>query len=195
MFFDNYSDMLKKTLDGVKREDVQTLFDMIEDTRMNGKRLFVLGNGGSAAAASHWVCDFGKGINTAGSKRLKIISPVDNGAVFSAYGNDCGYDTTFIEQIKNFLEPGDLVLSFSVSGSSSNLVKAHRYAKEAGARTACVVADKGGKIIEMSDFAMIIPSTNYGIVEDLHVILGHAVSQQIYAKNESVQEGSNRIRS
>ena len=181
MFFDTYSEMLNDTIDGLKREDIQKLFDLIEETRNNGKHLFVLGNGGSAAAASHWVCDFGKGINRGDSKRLKIFSPADNGAIFSALGNDCGYETTFVEQMKNFLEPGDLVLTFSVSGSSSNLVEAHRY--EIGAKTACVVADKGGKIIGMSDFAMIIPSENYGVVEDIHVILGHAISQQIYADN------------
>jgi len=184
MFFDNYSEMLSSTLDGISREDVQKLFDMIEDTCNNNKRLFVLGNGGSAASASHWVCDFGKGINTENSRRLKIFSLVDNSAIFSALGNDFGYETTFSEQMKNLLEPGDLVLTFSVSGSSPNLVEAHRYANEIGAKTACVVADKGGKIIGMSDFTMIIPSTNYGVVEDLHVILGHAISQQIRANNE-----------
>lgn len=183
MFFDTYSKMLNDTLEGLNREDIQKLFELIEEIRNNGKHLFVLGNGGSAAAASHWVCDFGKGINTGDSKRLKISSPVDNGAIFSALGNDCGYETTFVEQMKNFLEPGDLVLTFSVSGSSPNLIEAHRYAKEAGAKTACVVADKGGKIINMSDFAMIVPSTNYGVVEDIHIILGHAISQQIYAGN------------
>lgn len=185
MFFDRYSEMLNNTMLNLKRDEVQKLFDLIEETRKNGKHLFILGNGGSAASASHWVCDFGKGINTKDSKRLKIFSPVDNGAIFSALGNDCGYETTFVEQLKNFIEPGDLVLTFSVSGSSSNLVEAHRYAQEIGAKTACVVGDKGGKIIDMSDFAMVIPSTNYGVVEDIHVILGHAISQQIYADNVS----------
>ena len=185
MFFDDYSEMLNGTLSNLKREEVQQLFDLIEETRQNGKHLFLLGNGGSAAAASHWVCDFGKGINTKDSKRLKIFSPVDNGAIFSALGNDCGYETTFSEQMKNFLEPGDLVLAFSVSGSSPNLVEAHRYARENGAKTACVVGDKGGKIIDMSDFALVIPSQNYGVVEDIHVILGHAISQKIYAGNAS----------
>lgn len=97
MFFDTYSEMLNDTIDGLKREDIQKLFDLIEETRNNGKHLFVLGNGGSAAAASHWVCDFGKGINRGDSKRLKIFSPADNGAIFSALGNDCGYETTFVE--------------------------------------------------------------------------------------------------
>ena len=95
MFFDDYSEMLNGTLSSLKREEIQQLFDMIEETRKSGKHLFLLGNGGSAAAASHWVCDFGKGINTKDSKRLKIFSPVDNGAIFSALSNDCGYETTF----------------------------------------------------------------------------------------------------
>ena len=185
MFFDDYSKMLTDTLTNLKREDVRKLLDLIEEIRNNGRHLFILGNGGSAAAASHWVCDFGKGINTTDSKRLKIFSPVDNGAIFSALGNDCGYETTFCEQMKNFLEPGDLVLSFSVSGSSPNLVEAHRCAKEIGAKTACVVGDKGGELIGMSDFAMVIPSRNYGVVEDIHVILGHAISQKIHADNVS----------
>lgn len=184
MFFDKYSEMLNNTIGGLKREEIQELFDLIEETRNNGKHLFVLGNGGSAAAASHWVCDFGKGINIDDSKRLKIFAPVDNSAIFSALGNDCGYETTFVEQIKNFLEPGDLVLTFSVSGNSSNLLEAHRYAKKARAKTACVVADKGGKLIDMSDFSLVIPSTNYGIVEDIHIILGHAISQEIRSGNE-----------
>ena len=184
MFFDQYRKMLSDTLDGMNREGIQKLYELIEETRKNGKHLFILGNGGSAASASHWVCDFGKGINVEGSKRLKIFSPVDNSAIFSALGNDFGYETTLSEQLRNFLEPGDLVLSFSVSGSSPNLVEAHQYAREAGAKTACVVADKGGKIIGMSDFALIVPSTNYGIVEDMHVILGHAISQTIRANQE-----------
>ena len=151
MFFDDYCSMLNHTLENVKREDVQKLLDLIEETRMSGRRLFVLGNGGSASAASHWGCDVGKGINRGSSTRLKIISPVDNSAIFSALGNDFGYETTFAEQLKNMLEPGDLVLSFSVSGSSPNLVEAYEYAIETGAKTACVVADKGGKLIRSEE--------------------------------------------
>jgi D-sedoheptulose 7-phosphate isomerase len=186
MFFDKYSEMLSNTIASLNREDVQQLMNMIEETRKSGRHLFLLGNGGSAATASHWVCDFGKGINTETSKRLKVYSPVDNSAIFSALGNDCGYETTFVEQMKNFLEPGDMVLSFSVSGSSSNLVEAHRYARKTGAKTACIVADKDGKLIGMSDFAMVVPSTNYGVVEDIHIILGHAISQEIYANNTNL---------
>ena len=185
MFFNDYSDLLKTAMDCLPREDIQKLMDLINETRMNGRHLVILGNGGSAAAASHWVCDFGKGINTPGSKRLKIMAPVDNGAIFSALGNDFGYETTFSEQMKNYLEAGDLVLTMSVSGNSSNLVEAHKYAQEEGAKTACIVGDYNGKIIGLSDFAIVVDSKNYGVVEDIHLILGHAISQALRRMNES----------
>lgn len=184
MFFDQYSAELQEAMNGIPREEIQQLADMIEEARLNGKHVVVLGNGGSAAAASHWVCDFGKGINTDSSKRLKIMAPVDNTGVFSALGNDCGYDSTFREQIRNYLEPGDLVISLSVSGNSGNLLEAHRYAREIGAKTACIIGDLNGGLKDLSDFVMTIHSRNYGVVEDLHIILEHAISQQMRRSNE-----------
>ena len=177
MFFDDYSSMLGKAMDALDRSKVNEIYAAIDDARNNDRRVFILGNGGSAAAASHWVCDFGKGINTGESKRLKITAPSDNSSVFSALGNDCGYETTFMEQLKNFLEPGDLVISLSVSGNSANLVESHKYARSIGAKTICIVGDTNGKLIGMSDISLIIPSQNYGVVEDLHIILEHAMSQ------------------
>ena len=177
MFFDNYSSQLKTTMDQIDRDQINELYNVLNQARENGKHVFILGNGGSAAAASHWVCDFGKGINTDTSKRMKIFSPVDNTAVFSAYGNDNAYDQTFVEQLKNLLEKGDVVISLSVSGNSGNLLESHRYAKEIGAKTVCIVGDKNGKLIDMSDFPIVIKSENYGIVEDIHIILEHAISQ------------------
>ena len=184
MFFDEYSAQLKDTMDLIDRGQIETLYELMDEARKKGKRIFVLGNGGSAAAASHWVCDFGKGINTQESKRMKIFAPVDNTAVFSAYGNDNAYDQTFVGQLKNLLEEDDLVISLSVSGQSGNLLESHRYAKEAGAKTVCIVGDKNGKLIDLSDMAMVIKSTNYGIVEDIHIILEHAISQYMRAKSQ-----------
>ena len=116
MFFDNYSDELQRTLGAIDRSDIEKLEACLEEARENGRRVFVLGNGGSAAAASHWVCDFGKGINIGDSKRLKIFAPSDHSSIFTAYGNDNAYDQTMVEQLKNFLEEGDLVISLSACG-------------------------------------------------------------------------------
>ena len=184
MFFDTYSKELIETMNRIPREDIQRLTDLIDEARLNNRHVVVLGNGGSAAAASHWVCDFGKGINTASSKRLKILAPVDNTGIFSALGNDCGYETTFREQIRNYLEPDDLLISLSVSGNSSNLLEAHRYAREIGAKTACIIGDLNGGLIRLSDFVLKIDSKNYGVVEDLHIILEHAISQHMRRCNE-----------
>lgn len=179
MFFDCYSEELKQTLDMIDRADIEKLEACLEEARTNGNRVFVLGNGGSAASASHWVCDFGKGINVGDSKRLKIMAPTDHSSIFTAYGNDNAYDQTLVEQLMNFLQPGDLVVSLSVSGRSGNLVEAHKYAKEAGAKTVCIVGDYNGSLIDLSDFAIVLKSKNYGVVEDIHLILEHAISQNM----------------
>lgn len=179
MFFDNYTEELKQTLDLISREDLTKLESYLESARVNGKRVFVLGNGGSAAAASHWVCDFGKGINIGNSKRLKMIAPSDHTSIFTAYGNDNAYDQTLVEQLKNFLEPGDLVISLSVSGRSGNLVEAQKYAREAGATTVCIVGDYNGSLIGLSDLPIVLKSRNYGVVEDIHMVLDHAISQNM----------------
>lgn len=179
MFFDHYSDELKQTLDQIDRADLEKLEAYLEEARMNGNHVFMLGNGGSAAAASHWVCDFGKGINVGDSKRLKIMAPSDHSSIFTAYGNDNAYDQTLVEQLKNFLLPGDLVISLSVSGRSGNLVEAHKYAREAGAKTVCIVGDYNGSLIGLSDLAIVLKSQNYGVVEDIHMVLDHAISQNM----------------
>lgn len=188
MFFDVYSDELKQTLDQIDRADIEKLEAYLEDARMNGNRVFMLGNGGSAAAASHWVCDFGKGINVGDSKRLKIMAPSDHSSIFTAYGNDNAYDQTLVEQLKNFLQSGDLVISLSVSGKSGNLVEAHKYAKEAGAKTVCVVGDYNGSLIGLSDLAIVLKSKNYGVVEDIHMVLDHAISQNMKRAIVGAQE-------
>ena len=107
------------------------------------------------------------------------MAPSDHSSIFTAYGNDNAYDQTMVEQLKNFLQPGDLVVSLSVSGSSANLVEAHKYAREVGAKTICIVGDYNGTLIGLSDFAIVLKSKNYGVVEDLHLILEHAISQNM----------------
>lgn len=188
MFFDCYFDELKQTMDQINREEIAKLEAYLEEARVGGRHVFVLGNGGSAAAASHWVCDFGKGINVGDSKRLKIMAPSDHSSVFSAYGNDNGYDQTMVEQLKNFLEPEDVVISLSVSGRSANLVEAQQYAKQSGAKTVCIVGDYNGSLIGMSDLPIVLKSKNYGVVEDIHLILEHAISQDMKRAIVAAQE-------
>lgn len=187
-YFDKYTEELNDALQSVNRADVHRLWERMEQIRMSGGKVFVLGNGGSAAAASHWICDFAKGINTDGSRRLKIYSLADNLSVTTALGNDFSYDEIFSEQLKNVLSKGDLVISLSVSGSSPNLVNAHLYAKEAGAYTAAIIGDYHGKLEQISDLVITIPSKNYGVVEDIHMTIDHVVSQYMRICNENEEE-------
>ena len=185
MFFDTYTEELNNTLANIDRDQIEKLHSYIEDARINGKQVFVLGNGGSAA--SRWVCDFGKGINIGESKRLKMFAPSDHTSIFTAYGNDNAYDQTLVEQLKNLLEPGDLVISLSVSGNSGNLVEAHKYAKEKNAITVSVVGDYSGKLIGLSDLPIVIKSKNYGVVEDIHMVLDHSISQEMKRQIQKIQ--------
>lgn len=183
-FFGQYALQLNQALNGLDKERLWALWKRMEETRMSGGKVFVLGNGGSAAAASHWICDFSKGINTEHSKRLKIYSLADNLSVTTALGNDFSYGEIFSEQLKNMLSAGDLVISLSVSGNSANLVNAHLYAAEAGAFTVAIIGDYHGKLEQVSDLVITVPSQNYGIVEDIHVTIDHVISQYMRKCNE-----------
>lgn len=184
-YFDQYTEELSETLKALNRADIQMLWEKMEEVRGAGGKVFVLGNGGSAAAANHWICDFSKGINTDGSTRLKIYSLADNLSVTTALGNDFSYDEIFSEQLKNVLNKGDLVISLSVSGNSSNLVNAHLYAREKEAFTTAIIGDYHGKLEQISDLVITIPSRNYGIVEDIHMTIDHVVSQYMRICNEN----------
>ncbi len=173
------------TLNALDTDIIEKIYMAIEKARTDGKQVFVLGNGGSAAAASHWVCDFGKGINRGDSKRLKIFSPGDSLSLLTALGNDVSYDEVYREQLKNYLNPGDLVISLSVSGNSPNLVKAHQYANEVGAQTIAVIGDYNGALGDCSTVVLTIPSKNYGVVEDIHMCIDHAISQYMASQNEN----------
>lgn len=184
-YFKEYSDRLTEVLHTLDVTEVERLFEMMNDARMNNQQIFVLGNGGSAAAASHWTCDFAKGASVEGEKRIRMFALSDNTGIMTAYGNDVAYDAVFTEQLKNLLNPGDLVISMSVSGSSANLVSAHDYAKSVGATCVCIIGDYNGKLQNNSDMTIFVPSRNYGIVEDVHLILGHMMSQKLKKMLES----------
>jgi len=148
------------------------------------QQIFVLGNGGSASSASHWACDFGKGVNVDGVKRLKILSLTDQIPLMTAYGNDINYSDIFVEQLKNLLNPEDIVIGLSVSGNSENVVRAFQYAKDLGAQVISLVGEKEGRMKGLSDISLVIPSNDYGVVEDVHMYVNHVISQFLKKENE-----------
>ena len=176
-FFSDYLQNLHQAASALDSDKLDQLYNLIDAARRDGRQVFVLGNGGSAATSSHWVCDFAKGANVEGARRLKIFAPVENMSILTAYGNDVSYDCVLSEQMKNLLNPGDLVISMSVSGSSPNLLRAHELAQPLGCTCVSIIGDYNGKLKACSDLVIEVPSRNYGIVEDIHLILGHMFSQ------------------
>ena len=182
-FKSEYINQLDEVLRNIDHDDFEKFVSLITDDYENGRMIFVIGNGGSAACATHWVCDFNKGVNVDGSPRAKVVSLSDNTGIVSAIGNDITYDDIFSYQLSNFASEGDLVIALSVSGKSPNLLNGMKMAKTKGCHTASVIGDYDGKLKELSDVCIIIPSKNYGVVEDIHLIINHIITQYLKGRN------------
>ncbi|WP_274362973.1 SIS domain-containing protein [Paenibacillus thermotolerans] len=182
-YYREYATQYINTLQTLDFSIVERIFHEMDRARRDDRQVFVVGNGGSAASASHWACDFGKGINVDGAKRLRVTSLADNAAWMTALGNDLSYGDIFAEQLKNSLRPGDVVVGLSVSGNSENVVRAFQYAKEQGAIVIALVGAKKGRMEALADIALVIPSEDYGIVEDVHMFVNHVISQHMKQVN------------
>lgn len=176
--YQDYINELTSVLMDVETDEIKTAEELIVSIYRNNKRIFVIGNGGSAAASSHWVCDFGK-IIVMDKKRFKVMSLTDNNAWITAIANDLSYEEIFVEQLENLMSEGDLLIGISASGNSKNIIKAFEFAHSIGAKTMGVVGFFGGRLRELSDHSIYIPSYNYGIVEDIQLAIGHMISQEI----------------
>jgi len=154
---------------------------LLETARRQGRTIFIVGNGGSAATASHFACDLALGARTFGGKAYRAISLADNNALLTAAGNDIGYDTVFSEQLKTLLVPGDVVFAISASGNSPNVVKALEYANRAGAVTVALTGFDGGRLREIAGDHIHVstPKGDYGPVEDLHLMLNHLITSYL----------------
>ena len=169
------------TLSSVPVEAVARLVELLRQAHAEDRQVFICGNGGSAANASHFATDLGKGASDKLGKRFRVLSLTDNVAWMTALGNDYAYEDIFAGQLQNFARPGDLLLSISVSGNSPNCVKALAWAKKNGVKTLVIVGAKRGRMAEVADEAIVINETHYGRVEDVHMNLLHMAC---YAFNE-----------
>ncbi len=149
---------------------------MIEATRAAGRFIWVCGNGGSAASAAHIGCDFGKTAAVKGRKPLKAVSLCDNTAFMTAIGNDLSFDETFSRQLETVAAKGDMVLLISGSGNSPNLLRAAKTAKAKGLKVASLLGFDGGKLKALSDEWLLVPSDQYGVVEDMHMSIAHVLT-------------------
>jgi D-sedoheptulose 7-phosphate isomerase len=137
--------------------------------------VYLLGNGGSAALASHAACDLGKGTATPDKRALRAVSLADNVALMTAWANDSSYDDIFAAQLRPLIRPGDTVLAISGSGDSPNVLNALRVARDSGASRIGITGFAGGKMKALCDLCVIVPSENMQQIEDSHVCLMHAV--------------------
>lgn len=174
-FVENYLRELKETLDKLPSSQIEKIKDILLGAYRENKKVFIMGNGGSAATASHFACDLAKG--TAGKddsrKRFKAIALTDNVPILTAWANDTGYENIFLEQLKNLLDEGDVVIAISGSGNSRNIIKAVEYANAQKALTIGLTGFRGGKLKGMVQECLIVPSHSLEQIEDVHLILEH----------------------
>lgn len=161
------------TLDSIPAEAVAQVVTKLRDVWQNERQVFIFGNGGSAANASHFATDLGKGSSDKLGKRFRVLSLNDNVSWMTAIGNDYSYEDVFVRQLQNYAKPGDLVLALSVSGNSPNLVKALDWSRQNGLRTVAMVGAKRGRMAEIAEQVIVINDTHYGRVEDAQMGICH----------------------
>jgi D-sedoheptulose 7-phosphate isomerase len=180
-FVEDYLTELKKALDRLDIKKVEQAIEMLMEAYREGRRVFILGNGGSAATASHMACDLGKGtlsrVYDKKERRFRVMSLTDNVSLLTAFANDLSFDDIFIQQLRNLLEKDDLLIVLSGSGSSSNVIRAVKYAQECRTKTIGFLGFKtGGKLAKLVDCPIIIQSNRYGPIEDAHLVLDHIIT-------------------
>jgi len=185
-FAKDYVQGLKDVLDRIPLEPVAEIIQAIELAQNNRQRVFVIGNGGSAATASHMMNDLCKG--TLGHKgdapwpRLRVIALTDNVSLMTAWANDTDYNHIFSEPLKNLAERGDLLIAISASGNSPNILAAVEAAKQIGVNVIGLTGFGGGKLAKLAEISFVVPSDGYGPVEDVHMILDHIITGYLYEK-------------
>lgn len=168
---------------------IQQMISAIMRAFEEGRTIFVFGNGGSAATASHLMCDLNKGTITHGhGRRFKVMAFTDNVPLLTAWANDTGYQNIFSEQLKNFVQPGDVVLAISASGNSPNILEALKTAREAGAVTLGMAGYHGGQMKALCDVCAVVPCDRIQIVEDLHHAIAHSIATAVRSKLALPQE-------
>lgn len=193
-----YRKLLQQTLNDIDLDSVGLMTEIFLQARENGSRIYTMGNGGSAANASHAAGDFLKGASFGLEKRFNIICLNDNIPSLMAIANDVGWDDIFIEPLKNFLKKDDIVIGISGSGNSKNILKAIDFSKKIGAKTIGMTGFDGGKLKKVCDLSIHSPAMDMEIAEDIHMAVFNMVKKEVMSvlmpKNASMGETyDNRI--
>jgi D-sedoheptulose 7-phosphate isomerase len=176
VFAGEYLEYLASILKNIDVHEIGQFVQTILDARERGATIYFIGNGGSAATASHFANDIAIGTNSY-DKPFRAVSLTDNQAIITAVGNDFGFEDIFVRQLQVLGRKGDVVVGISASGNSPNLIKAFKYAKSAGIKTVAITAFDGGKMKPMADEGVHVPTApkEYGPAEDAHMVLDHLV--------------------
>jgi D-sedoheptulose 7-phosphate isomerase len=168
-----YVNSQKEALDSIPVEAVENVVKTLQRALKEDRQIFVFGNGGSAANASHFATDLGKGASDKIGRRFRVLSLNDNVSWLTALGNDYAYEDVFVRQLQNYARSGDVVLAMSVSGSSPNVVKAVDWAVKNGLHSIALVGGKRGRLAELAQQVIVINDTHYGRAEDAHMGICH----------------------
>ncbi|HWA24560.1 MAG TPA: SIS domain-containing protein [Lacunisphaera sp.] len=163
----------QRALGAVPPEQLVRLIDLLRRAGEEERQIFTFGNGGSAANATHFATDLGKGASDACPKRFRVLSLTDNVAWMTALGNDYAYEDIFVRQLENFARPGDIAFTMSVSGNSPNLVKAIEWAVQHKLQTVALVGGRRGRLAQLAHEVIVVDSEHYGRVEDIHMTICH----------------------
>jgi len=176
-YFDNYRVRLNNLLDQIDIEDLQAVIELMITTFKKGKTVFVCGNGGSAATASHIQADFSFFVRYFTQFRPKVRALTDNVAMITAVGNDTSFNDIFVEQLKGHFTEGDAIICISASGNSENVIRAAQYANEHGGKSIGFIGFTGGKLKETCTVSLFTPNPkgDYGPIEDIHMIYDHLI--------------------
>ena len=175
----SYYGHLSQMMGQLDHASVDAAIDLIKKSWDDGKKIFVCGNGGSALTASHYINDWNKMAYLSTGKPFRGHCLSDNMGLMTAYANDVSYDDVYSEQLKNLMDEGDLVVAVSGSGNSENVVRAIKTANEKGGITLAICGYDGGKVKQLAQHSLWIPSFDMQICEDLHFIFGHMVMKSL----------------
>ena len=174
-----YYSRMVRVIQALDYQQVDRCIDLVEAAWKEGRQIFTMGNGGSASTASHYVCDWNKGVSYKKEQRIRAICLNDNVPTMMAYANDVSYLSVFEEPLKNFMRPGDLVIGISGSGNSPNVLNAIDWANANGGVTLGITGYDGGKLRVMSRHSLHVNVNDMQIVEDLHLSFGHVAMQRM----------------
>lgn len=187
-FAQSYKDSLLQVIESIDLERVSRAIEWFREARASGQHIFVCGNGGSASTASHFACDMVKGASFNRSTRFRIMALTDQLPTLTAYANDVSYEAVFVEQLKNFAEPGDLFVGISGSGNSPNVLRTMEHANQACCRTIALTGRDGGKLAPMAKLSIRVPTPHMGRIEDAHMMICHMIAYTFIEEVEKTAE-------